>query len=75
MNVGSAAGIYGNFGQGNYSAMKMGILGLTSTLAHEGAKRNIKVRRGPCWLASVPAASPTRALARSTASRPSQGPG
>ena len=38
----SAAGLYGNFGQANYSAAKLGILGLAKTLAHEGAKRNIK---------------------------------
>lgn len=41
VNVGSAAGLYGNFGQANYSAAKMGILGLTNTLAKEGAKSNI----------------------------------
>ncbi|MGI9134917.1 MAG: SDR family NAD(P)-dependent oxidoreductase [Rhodoferax sp.] len=32
----SAAGIYGNFGQANYSAMKLGSLGLANTLAIEG---------------------------------------
>lgn len=36
-------GLYGNFGQSNYSAAKMGILGLTQTLAKEGEKSNIKV--------------------------------
>jgi len=41
INVGSGAGLYGNFGQANYAAAKMGILGLTSTLAKEGAKHNI----------------------------------
>jgi len=38
----SAAGLYGNFGQANYSAAKMGIVGLAKTLAHEGAKYDIK---------------------------------
>ena len=36
INIGSGAGLYGNFGQSNYSAAKMGILGLTNTLAIEG---------------------------------------
>jgi NAD(P)-dependent dehydrogenase (short-subunit alcohol dehydrogenase family) len=43
INVSSAAGIYGNFGQANYSSAKLGLVGLTFTLAKEGAKRNILV--------------------------------
>lgn len=37
----SAAGIYGNFGQANYSAAKLGILGLANTLAVEGAAKGV----------------------------------
>ena len=36
VNVTSGAGLFGNFGQANYSSAKMGIVGLTSSLAHEG---------------------------------------
>jgi NAD(P)-dependent dehydrogenase (short-subunit alcohol dehydrogenase family) len=39
----SAAGIYGNFGQANYSAAKLSLLGLAQTLAQEGRKKNVLV--------------------------------
>lgn len=39
----SAAGIYGNFGQANYSMAKLGLHGLSQTLAAEGKKANILV--------------------------------
>ncbi|KDQ14285.1 hypothetical protein BOTBODRAFT_32760 [Botryobasidium botryosum FD-172 SS1] len=42
INTTSAAGIYGNLGQANYSAAKMGLVAFTKTLAREGAKYNIK---------------------------------
>ena len=39
----SAAGIYGNFGQANYSSAKSALLGLGKTLALEGGRKNIQV--------------------------------
>ncbi len=42
ISTSSAAGIFGNFGQTNYGAAKMGLVGLTRVLAVEGAKYNIK---------------------------------
>jgi 3-hydroxyacyl-CoA dehydrogenase/3a,7a,12a-trihydroxy-5b-cholest-24-enoyl-CoA hydratase len=41
INTASAAGLFGNFGQANYSAAKIALVGLTKTLAAEGAKRNM----------------------------------
>jgi NAD(P)-dependent dehydrogenase (short-subunit alcohol dehydrogenase family) len=39
----STSGIFGNFGQANYGAAKMGMLGLMNVLALEGAAHNVKV--------------------------------
>ncbi len=39
----SSAGLFGNFGQGNYAAAKMGVYGLMNALKHEGRKFNINV--------------------------------
>ncbi len=39
----SSTGLYGNFGQANYGAAKMGLVGLMKTLAIEGARDNIRV--------------------------------
>ena len=43
INTTSQSGVLGNFGQSNYGAAKMGLVGLTRVLAQEGAKYNIKV--------------------------------
>jgi 3-hydroxyacyl-CoA dehydrogenase/3a,7a,12a-trihydroxy-5b-cholest-24-enoyl-CoA hydratase len=40
--VSSAAGLYGNYGQANYAAAKMGMYGLCRTIALEGKKANIR---------------------------------
>jgi NAD(P)-dependent dehydrogenase (short-subunit alcohol dehydrogenase family) len=42
VNTASNAGILGNFGQTNYGAAKMGLVGLARVWAQEGAKYNIK---------------------------------
>ncbi len=39
----SSAGLFGNFGQANYGAAKMGLVGLANVLAQEGERNNIKV--------------------------------
>jgi NAD(P)-dependent dehydrogenase (short-subunit alcohol dehydrogenase family) len=41
VNTASNAGVLGNFGQSNYGAAKMGLVGLTNVLAIEGKKSNI----------------------------------
>jgi len=39
----SSTGLYGNFGQANYGAAKLGLAGLAKTLALEGAKNDVRV--------------------------------
>ena len=39
----SSSGLYGNFGQSNYGAAKMGVIGMMNTLAQEGAKNDVKI--------------------------------
>jgi NAD(P)-dependent dehydrogenase (short-subunit alcohol dehydrogenase family)/uncharacterized OB-fold protein/putative sterol carrier protein len=39
----SAAGLYGNFGQTNYSAAKMGLIGFMNTVKLEGEKHDIRI--------------------------------
>ncbi|MBT3226747.1 MAG: SDR family oxidoreductase [Deltaproteobacteria bacterium] len=42
VNTASGAGLYGNFGQINYSSAKLGVLGVMHSVHIEGAKYNIK---------------------------------
>lgn len=42
VNIVSAAGLFGNFGQSNYAAAKMAIVGLTNTLREEGVRQDIR---------------------------------
>ncbi len=41
VNTSSPAGLFGNFGQANYSTAKMGLVGLTKSTAIEGARSGI----------------------------------
>lgn len=43
INTASAAGLFGSFGQVNYSAAKLALHGFTQALAREGEKKNIRV--------------------------------
>jgi NAD(P)-dependent dehydrogenase (short-subunit alcohol dehydrogenase family) len=39
----SSSGLYGNFGQANYGAAKLGVIGFMNTLKIEGEKKNVRV--------------------------------
>jgi NAD(P)-dependent dehydrogenase (short-subunit alcohol dehydrogenase family) len=43
VNTTSSSGLFGNFGQSNYGAAKMALVGLMQTLSIEGAKDNVRV--------------------------------
>ncbi|MCT4410097.1 SDR family oxidoreductase [Leuconostoc falkenbergense] len=43
INLSSVVGLMGNMGQTNYAASKAGIIGLTKSLAKEGARRHVRV--------------------------------
>ncbi|MBS0454119.1 MAG: SDR family NAD(P)-dependent oxidoreductase [Proteobacteria bacterium] len=71
----SSSGLYGNFGQSNYGAAKMALVGLMQTLALEGQRRNIRVN---CLAPSAATAMtesllPPEALARLTPDQVSPG--
>ena len=57
----SSSGLYGNFGQANYGAAKMALVGLMQTLAIEGEKYDIRVNCLAPSSASV-CIRPTRAI-------------
>ncbi len=42
INLASVVGVHGNLGQANYAASKAGVIGLTKSIAKEGARRNVR---------------------------------
>jgi NAD(P)-dependent dehydrogenase (short-subunit alcohol dehydrogenase family) len=71
----SSSGLYGNFGQANYGAAKMALVGLMQTLALEGARRNVRVNclAPTAATAMTDGVLPPAALARLTPERVSPG--
>ncbi|MFE3454440.1 SDR family oxidoreductase [Nonomuraea sp. NPDC059194] len=71
VNTSSPAGLFGNFGQANYSTAKMGLVGLTKTLAIEGARNGIKANAiAPvAWTRMTEALLPAEFEAKFTAER------
>ncbi|MET0208151.1 MAG: SDR family NAD(P)-dependent oxidoreductase [Burkholderiaceae bacterium] len=71
----SSSGLYGNFGQANYGAAKMALVGLMQTLAIEGEKHGIRVNcLAPSAATGMTAGLlPPEALARLTPERVSPG--
>ena len=67
----SSSGLYGNFGQSNYGAAKMALVGLMQTLALEGAKYGVHVNclAPTAATAMTEGVLPPEALARLTAER------
>ncbi|OUC99460.1 SDR family oxidoreductase [Streptosporangium minutum] len=71
VNTSSPAGLFGNFGQANYSTAKMGLVGLTKTLGIEGARAGIKANAiAPvAWTRMTEALLPAEFEAKFTAER------
>lgn len=72
INLASVVGLHGNAGQANYAASKAGIVGLTKTVAREGALRGIRCNAiAPGMIASdMTAAMPQKAQDQILASLP-----
>ncbi len=62
----SSSGLYGNFGQANYGAAKMALVGLMQTLALEGEKYNVRVN---CLAPTAATAMTEGVLARDALAR------